>query len=169
MSDQKGSQALMVIYTTIMVSGKVFHMPGAFFSRSPVRTSRGQREVERRSLTWLGLEPYLPVVVFDDLLDDGEADAGPLILLLRVQALEHEEEAITVLGVNAYAVVLNGNHPGIVLPTGGHMYLRRLLGAELDSVADEVLKHLYHLSAVRSDRGQGVEGYGGSALLYCPF
>ena len=40
------------------------------------RRSRGQREVERRSLARLGFEPYLTVVVLDDLLYDGKADAG---------------------------------------------------------------------------------------------
>src|SRR5690606_14198874 len=65
----------------------------------------GQREIERRSASGLGLRPDASAVPLDDLLDDGETHAHAFELARLVQSLEYTEELAGVTHVEAHAVV----------------------------------------------------------------
>ena len=52
-------------------------------------------------------------MVFDDFLAESQTDAGPGVFVLRVQALEDEEDPVGVRGVDADAVVAAGELPGV--------------------------------------------------------
>ena len=54
-------------------------------------------------------------MLFDDLLDQREADAGAGVLLTAVEPFEHAEDPLPVLGVDPDAVVGHGEPP---LPAG---------------------------------------------------
>jgi hypothetical protein len=53
-----------------------------------------QGEEERGSLASFRFNPHLPTVVFDDLPADGQADTGSLAILVGMQALEYQENAV---------------------------------------------------------------------------
>src|SRR4026208_2407441 len=53
-----------------------------------------KREDERAAFAELRLHAHLAAVALDDLLHDGEADAGSRVLALVVQPLEHHENAL---------------------------------------------------------------------------
>ena len=61
---------------------------------------------------------------------------------LPCATLEHLEEPLGLLRVNADAVVPDGKPPVLVLLDSGDMNPRGVLTAELEGVADEVLQHL---------------------------
>src|SRR5580765_1055777 len=66
-----------------------------------------QSEIERRPLVRLRFRPHAAAMAVHHALHDREADAGAFELLLVVQALEHAEELVRVLHVEADAVVLH--------------------------------------------------------------
>src|SRR5262249_28629011 len=69
----------------------------------------GKREMEGAAAGGLplrpGTDPDAAAVAVDDFLADREADAGARVLALVVQALEHHEDALEVLRLDADAVV----------------------------------------------------------------
>ena len=86
------------------------------------------------------LHPDAPAVTLHDLLADGQADACAGILFSGVQALEDDKDALGILGIDADAVVADGKDPFTSLLFSRDMNPGRLLTAELDGVADQVLK-----------------------------
>src|SRR5262249_27784366 len=66
-----------------------------------------QREVEDAAAARRLVDPDLAAVALDDLLADRQADAGARELVARVQAAEHLEDPLGVVGVDAQAVVLH--------------------------------------------------------------
>src|SRR5947208_15730283 len=102
-----------------------------------------------------GLHPDAPAVALDHLLDDRQADPGSRVLALVVQALEHHEDALEVLRLDADAVVAHREFPFRALVGGAHVHGGRGIGlAELQRVADQVLEQLRELSFVAMDRRQ---------------
>src|SRR3954465_3025174 len=65
-----------------------------------------EREPENGASTRAVLHPDPPPVALDDLAADRQADAGALVGLAVVQALEHLEHALAVLGLDPDARVL---------------------------------------------------------------
>src|SRR5690606_23413819 len=78
---------------------------GPFLSTMGDLLLLGQREMECGAFAGPRLDPDAAVVALDDLLADGEADPGAGILPLAVQPLEHHEDALEVLRLDADAVV----------------------------------------------------------------
>src|SRR5438045_8252458 len=68
-------------------------------------------EPDGRSVRYVGVEPDPAAVVFDDLLRDGQSDAGTGVDLLRVQPLEDPEHLLGELGLDADPVVFAGDLP----------------------------------------------------------
>src|SRR5439155_2048523 len=101
-----------------------------------------------------GLDPDAPAVAPDDLLDDGQADAGAGIRVAGVQALEHLEDALAVARVDADAVVGDLEVPVLALAARADLDARGGLAAELQRVGDEVLEQLGELHPVAVDGGQ---------------
>jgi hypothetical protein len=79
---------------------------GAAIAISARSVGRKEREGEACALSGRGVHPDPSAVPLDDLLADGEADAGAGVLLARVQALEDDEDALGESRVDADAVVL---------------------------------------------------------------
>src|SRR5262249_38712501 len=74
-----------------------------------------EREVERRAVVHLGLGPHPATVSVHDALHDGQPDAGPLVVLGTMQALEDAEQLVRVPDVESYPVVLHEVHAFAVL------------------------------------------------------
>src|SRR3982751_3266751 len=74
-----------------------------FIARFPVR----QDEAEGRALAHRALCPDRPAVALDDPLHVGQADARAFEFLGLVQPLEHAEQLVDVLHLEAHAVILD--------------------------------------------------------------
>jgi hypothetical protein len=75
-----------------------------------------------------------------DALADRQADARSGIIFAVVQALEDDENALEILGVNADSVVGYREDPVLLIFLDTHMDLGRFLTVKLDSVPDQVLE-----------------------------
>ena len=82
-----------------------------------------------------------------------------------MQALEDGEDALGVLGIDADAVIADGQHPFVALLPGRDMNTGRRLGMELDGVPDEVLKQLRQQQFVMHYGRQRVVGNHRAALF----
>src|SRR4030042_3793354 len=91
-------------------------------------------EIKRASLPRLRLYPHPPAVAFDNLFGNGKAGASAGILF-AVQPLKDEEDAVEILRLNAYAVVLDREHPFAVHSLCRDMDTRRFFPAELHGIA----------------------------------
>src|SRR5271165_4044089 len=88
-----------------------------------------------------GIEPDPATEVVDDLAAHGQADAGTRICGPLVQPLEDEENAISVLRLDADSVIRDREHPERAVAVGRDDDARRLLALELQRVAEQVLEH----------------------------
>src|SRR5947208_1591589 len=76
----------------------------------PVARRRGrQGEAEDRPAALAAVGPDAPAVALDDLAADRQPDAGALVALAVVQALDHLEHAVAMLGLDADAGVRDGD------------------------------------------------------------
>src|SRR6185369_14580199 len=117
--------------------------------RLPQRQGHG----ERRSLA--GLAPRLDgsAVTFRYSATNCQSDSGSFVLASAVEALEHRENALRVLLVEADAVVVDRDAAAAVADGGVDAHQRRHSGTmELQRVAGEVLQQLPHLQRVGVDR-----------------
>src|SRR4051812_36585838 len=71
----------------------------------------GDGEAEGGAVARLRLDPDPAAVALDDLAAERQADAGAGVLVAGVQALEHAEDALVVLGRDADAVVGDADLP----------------------------------------------------------
>src|SRR5919108_5862379 len=130
-----------------------------------VRLPRRQCERERASLARFGLHPDAAGMVLHDLLGDRQTDAGAGIPAATVQALKDQEDALDVLRLDADAVVPQPEKPILPPTLRPNVDEDRLLAAELDSVAEQILEELYQLCLIGHDGRQGVGDDHGPALL----
>src|SRR6266702_4247241 len=87
------------------------------------------------------VEPDPAAVILDDLPYHGQADPGARIGRLVVQPLEDHEDPPGVPGLDADPVVAEREQPELAVPAGRDGDPGRLVGAELQRVADQVLEH----------------------------
>src|SRR5262249_55879941 len=99
-----------------------------------------QREIEFGPLMIFSVEPDSAAVMFDDLAAHGQADAGSRVLGPVMQSLEDDEDAVRELGLDSDPVVGHGEEPVVIAAGRGDPDHWRLLPAEFDGVADEVLE-----------------------------
>ena len=78
----------------------------------------------------------------------------PLPVGRAAHAREHVEDPRRLVGVDADAVVAHGHDPLVAAAPRGDVDERRLLAAELDRVADEVLQDAAQMARVAVDLGQ---------------
>src|SRR5579884_527116 len=145
--------ALMGRKAPNLTSPKRERGPASLALRAGRRLTTRQGEIKRATLARLGLGPDAAAVALDDLAADGQADAGAGVLLLRVQPLEDDEDALQVLRVDADAVVTNPEQP-LAAPrraAGADVDHRPGGAAELQRVADQVLEQLHQLRRVALD------------------
>src|SRR5208283_1042016 len=135
--------------------------PSLVFIRRVLHTGDLRDGKEKsRALARLRFDPNAPAVAFDDLFADGQPNAGAGILLAGVQALENLENPLGILRLDADAVVAHGKEPAAGLLLDTDVDFRRALAAELESVADQVLKQLHDLRGVHRQARQGIAGHG---------
>src|SRR5580658_11178221 len=89
--------------------------PISFMSLSRCR----QGEAKRRAMACLRLHRDGAAIPLDDLLADGEAYAGAAELLAPVQPLEHAEDLLEILRLDAEPVVTHREQPPLVGAFGG--------------------------------------------------
>src|SRR3954452_15021848 len=123
--------------------------PFGGFGRAPVaRVARlrglgeRQREVERGALARATLRPDPAAVLVDDLLADGEADAGALEAVRAVEAVEGAEDDVGLAGGEADAAVVHGDARHAVLHGRRDLHPRLTVLGELDRVGEQVLQQL---------------------------
>jgi len=92
-------------------------------------------------------------VALHDALAHRQPDARPFVLVARVQAPEHLQDARGVRGRHPDAVVRHAHQPAVVLPLRTDPHLGRHTGPrELERVADQVLEELAELRRVAVHR-----------------
>src|ERR1035437_1695493 len=123
--------------------------------------SLGEREVKRRAPGRLGFDPDSAPMALDNLLADGQPDAGAGIGLARVQALEDLENAFKILRINADAIVPHPEDPAFRLGPGADVDFGRAFAAELEGVGDQILEQLRYLAFVHRQSRQRVAGHSG--------
>src|SRR5256714_2794295 len=116
----------------------------------------GQRERERRAPARLGLDPDPAAVALHDLFADREPDARTRVLVLPVQPLENDEDALEVLGIDPDAVVADVKHPLAVVPLRRNPNLRRARPAELEGVREQIQEQVLQLPGISRDGRQAV-------------
>ena len=84
----------------------------------------------------LRIDQELPPVTLDDLLADGQPNAGPWVFVPRVQALKDEKDALGVFRVNADPIIAHGELPALPLPLHGDMDARRALAPVLQRITE---------------------------------
>src|SRR4051794_20490286 len=94
------------------------------------------------------LQPDAPAVAVHYALADGEADAGALVFLARVEALEDLEDAVRVARLDPDPVVADREAPPGALLLRVDLDARWLRATELQRVGQEVLEHLSQLRLV---------------------
>src|SRR5918995_4801286 len=115
--------------------------------------------MEARALAGARLDPDAPAVALDHLLADGQADAGSRVLALVMQALEHHEDALVVLRLDADAVVAHFEVPLGIISSNTNMYPRDRARTELQRIAHQVLQELRELRLVGVHGRHGVMGH----------
>src|SRR5216117_4544974 len=85
------------------------------------RSAVGEREGKGRTRAGPRVDPNAAAVAIGDLSGDRQADAGPRIFALRVQPLEHLEDAVAMARLDADAVVANRDDPQALTALGRDM------------------------------------------------
>src|SRR3984957_4669742 len=113
----------------------------------PARLIGGERrhgEPEPGALGDAGVEPDPAAEVLDDLPAHGQADPRSRVRGPLVQALKDQENAVSILRLDADSVVGDGKRPERAVGLGRDDNARRLLAPELECVADQVLEDHGH-------------------------
>ena len=84
-----------------------------------------------------------------DALADRQADARAGIFLAVVQALEDDEDALEILGLDADAVVADRENPVLFIFFDTHMDHGWFLAMELNGIPDQVLEERLQLDVIR--------------------
>ena len=111
-----------------------------------------------------GFHPNPSAVAFDNLFADGQPDACAGILIASVQPLEDDKNSLEILRVDSNPVIAHTEVPNFAgrrglgrcvvrFPLDRDMDFGRLLVAELDRIADQVLKQLSQLCGISHDTG----------------
>src|SRR5262245_38986872 len=115
----------------------------------------GQRELEGGPRIRLRLRPDAAAVAHDDAVRDGQAHARALELARTVQPLEHAEQLVGVLHVEARAVVRDrkDHFPAFDAAADADARLRPLR-AVLEGIADQVRPYVADDGWIRCGRWQ---------------
>src|SRR5580693_1707219 len=115
----------------------------------PVSGKCGHSETEPGAADDAGVKPDPTAEVLDDLPAHGQADPGTRIRGLVVQALEDQENAVSILRLDPDSVVSDGKQPERPVAVGRDDDTRRLLALELQRVAKQVLENHRHERELR--------------------
>src|SRR5579885_1919020 len=127
------------------------------FSMRPLLTiSLGQREIKCRTLAGFRFDPDAAPVRLDDLLADGQPDAGAGVFFAGMQALEDLEDPLVVPRIDPDPIVVDGKKPLSVASFRRNVDGGRGLSPEFDRIADQILKQLHQLEFVAGHDSQPV-------------
>src|SRR3989338_10350947 len=101
----------------------------------------------------------------DNFLADSEANPGTRIFCSIVKALKQEKNPFKVFRCNANAIVAYMKYPFAVLKFCAYLHTRRIAAAKLESIADQILKELSELRAIRIEHRQGAANNIGPMLF----
>ena len=114
----------------------------------------------------MGFHPNASPIEFYNPVTKCQPDTGTRISFRAMQALEHVEDLILVLGRNADSVVCNAKLPISVFATRRHVHGRRLVRtAEFDCIADQVLEDLLEMARMNRHPWKRVKCYARVTLL----
>src|SRR6476660_2869538 len=133
--------------STSRMSGKGFMA----VTKGSIGSDSRQREPKNRSPFTSGFDPDSASVLLHDLFADRQAQPVTGVLVARMQPLKNDKDLFAVFRRDAYPIVFNGNLPSIFLKLCGYVDRRGCPLAELDGVADQVLKKLYQMNLVAVD------------------
>src|SRR3989338_2650797 len=91
----------------------------------------------------------------DNFLADSEAHPGTRIFLFTVKTLKHQKNPLKVFRCNTNAIVAHMKNPFAFLKFCAYLHTRRIAAAKLEGIADQVLKELSELRAIRIEHQQG--------------
>ncbi len=95
----------------------------------------------------------------NDLLADGQAYTGTLVIFAGVQALKDDKDALEILGVDANAIVTHGKFPFLFPILHGNVHPRRFIRlVELKGIADQILEQLHQLGFIRHHQRHVIVG-----------
>src|SRR5690554_539412 len=121
-------------------------------------TALGQQHFHAHALAGLALDRKLATMTIDDVLDDGQTQAGALLLAagIGIDAVEALGQPRHMFGLHTLAVVDHRDH---VLETGAAGWLEADVDepaarAIFDGIVEQVLEHLIELAAI-ANGGRG--------------
>ena len=107
--------------------------------------------MESGALSRLRFHPNAPIVPLHNALAERETYTCSGILIGRMQPFEQPKNTLSVLGLNADAVIAHREQPALVPPLGCDIHNPASLRASvLDGIAYEVLKQLLQVRSVHS-------------------
>ena len=115
----------------------------------------GDRKIESASLAGLRFKPHAAAVALDYLPGNGKAYSRAGVLI-AMQTLEYQENALEKLGIDAYAVVFHGKNPFAILQLSSDKNARRFRAMKFNGVANKILKDLHQVAFVSHHLGQVV-------------
>ncbi len=115
-------------------------------------------KIENGTLFRGGLDPDFSAMPFDNFLADRQSDAGPGIFAPGVQPLEYHKNALGILRADSDAVIPDGKNPFSRTMARSYVDFGRSFAAELDCIADQVLKELLHLCRIDREPWERVTG-----------
>src|SRR6266496_14726 len=74
----------------------------------------GDSEVEACAFSQLGFSPDLPAVRSNNLLTDGQADAGTRVFIAWMQSLKDFKDPLGITGFETDSIVLDGEQPDVI-------------------------------------------------------
>src|ERR1700733_2298764 len=110
----------------------------------PARLERRHGEAEPGAVGDAGVKPDPAAEVLDDLPAHGQADTRARVRGPLVQALEDQENAVSILRLDPDSVIGDRKRPERAVALGRDDDPRRLLALELQRVADQVLEDDRH-------------------------
>ena len=122
-----------------------------------------QRELKRSAGSGFRFYPDPAAVLLDNLLACRKSDASTRDVA-TVKTFEEAEDARVICGIDADAVVDDGQDALVAVDLSGDMNLRLFRAAILDRVSDEILKHLCNLHVAPQYDGKSIVRYHSIAL-----
>jgi hypothetical protein len=109
----------------------------------------GQSEAKNSARPCLRLYPNPAPTPLDNALAKSQPNPGARILFASVKPLEHLEYSVVILGIDANAIVTNGNNPLPALVSRRNVHLRRLHSSKFDGIPNQILEQLHSQAVVQ--------------------
>src|SRR5437879_618286 len=125
----------------------------------------GKREVEDGSCSKIRVDPDATAVSLNDLLTDGQTDAGSGIGVGAVQTLEDSEYLLRVLRIDPDTVVLDIKLPPCAFAPRGYFDPGRRCPSIFNCISNQVLKKLFQMNGLNSNYRQFIKANDSASLF----